>query len=72
MSRPRGKKNIFKACKSCKALAPLDAQTCPVCGSNDFSEEWSGMVIVLDPERSQIARSLGITKPGRYAIKIGT
>lgn len=72
MSKPRGRKKVFKACKSCKALAPLEAQTCPVCGSSDFSEEWSGMIIILDPDRSQIARALGITKPGRYAVKIGT
>jgi len=71
MSRPRGRRAIFKACKRCKALAPLDASVCQVCGSSDFSEEWSGMVIIIDPERSQIAKALGITKPGRYAIKIG-
>jgi len=72
MSRPKARKTIFKACKNCKALAPQDTTVCPLCGSTDFSEEWSGMVIVIDPERSQIAKALGITKPGRYAIKIGT
>jgi len=72
MTRPKGKKGYFKACKNCKALMPLDAQVCSICGSSDFSEEWSGMIIVLDPVGSQIAKSLGITKPGRYAVKIGS
>ena len=70
MSRQQ-KKGVFKACKRCKALAPLNTTECSLCGSTDFSEEWSGMVVIIDPEGSQIARSLGITKPGRYAIKIG-
>jgi DNA-directed RNA polymerase subunit E" len=72
MSKPGSRKKVFKACKSCKALAPPDVQTCPICGSLDFSEEWSGMIIILDPDRSQVAKALGITKPGRYAVKIGT
>ncbi|GAY25008.1 DNA-binding protein [Desulfurococcaceae archaeon AG1] len=71
MSKQR-KKGVFKACKKCKALAPLEATVCSICGSSEFSEEWSGMVIIIDPEGSQIAKSLGITKPGRYAIKIGS
>lgn len=72
MSKPQKRKGVFKACKRCKALAPLDAAVCSVCGSAEFSEEWSGMVIIIDPEGSQIAKSLGISKPGRYAIKIGS
>ncbi|MGC9010408.1 MAG: transcription elongation factor subunit Spt4 [Sulfolobales archaeon] len=61
----------LKACRNCKALVPLDTQKCPVCGSTNFTERWSGMIIVFDPERSRVATMLGITKPGRYAIKLG-
>jgi len=45
-------------------------EECPNCGSREFSEEWEGMVIILDVERSQVAKRLGIEKPGRYAIKL--
>ncbi len=56
------------ACRRCKSLT--SGKVCPVCGSTNLSAEWSGLVVVLDPEKSDIARSLTITKPGRYALKV--
>ncbi|MEZ0289724.1 MAG: transcription elongation factor subunit Spt4 [Sulfolobales archaeon] len=61
----------LKACRNCKALVDINVERCPVCGSTDFTEEWSGMIIVFDPERSRVAHMLGIKKPGRYAVKLG-
>jgi DNA-directed RNA polymerase subunit E" len=61
----------FKACLKCKALVAVEVETCPICGSKDFSTEWSGIIIVLDPEKSVVAKLLGIKTPGRYAIKVG-
>ena len=60
----------FKACRKCKALVSKETNICPVCGSSDFTDEWEGMAIIIDPENSEIAKMLGITKPGRYAIKV--
>jgi DNA-directed RNA polymerase subunit E" len=71
MSHKRSFLKTLKACKNCKALVSLDVERCPVCGSTDFTEEWSGMIIVFDPERFRIANMLNIKKPGRYAIKLG-
>lgn len=65
-------KKPFKACIRCKFLALPEEEKCPNCGSTTFTDEWSGVAIILDPERSEVARILGITKPGRYAIKIGS
>ncbi|OYT37938.1 MAG: DNA-binding protein [Desulfurococcales archaeon ex4484_58] len=64
------KGKVFKACRRCRALVSRDAIECPICGSRDFSDEWEGVVIIIDPERSEIAKMLGIEKPGRYAIKV--
>ncbi len=66
------KKGVFIACKKCKALSEPGTQVCPICGGTEFTEEWSGMVIIIDPENSQIAKILGVSKPGRYAIKLGS
>ncbi len=66
----RIRRKPFKACRKCKYLVPREAEECPMCGSRDFSEDWEGMVIIIDPEASEIAKSLGITKPGRYALRI--
>ncbi len=60
----------FKACRKCKALVPRDVTQCPVCDSKDFTEEWEGMVVIIDVEKSEVAKILGITKPGKYAIKV--
>ncbi len=60
----------FKACRRCKSLVPRDATRCPVCGSTDLSEDWEGAIIVLDPEKSRLAKSLGFDKPGRYALRV--
>ena len=70
MSRRPVRRPPFKACRRCKSLVPRDANVCPVCGSNSLSEDWEGVVIIVDVEKSKIAKSLGIEKPGRYAIKV--
>ncbi|AFK50974.1 DNA-directed RNA polymerase subunit E'' [Thermogladius calderae 1633] len=60
----------FKVCRKCKTLVDKKAEVCPVCGSKDFSEEWEGVVVVIDPAKSSISKELELTKPGRYAIKV--
>jgi len=56
------------ACRRCKGLST--GRVCPNCNSTDLSAEWSGLVIIIDPERSEVAKTLNITKPGRYALKV--
>lgn len=64
------KSKAFKACRKCRSLVPKNATVCPVCGSQDFTMEWSGVVIVIDPENSKIAKTLEIKTPGKYVVKI--
>ncbi|BAA79170.2 DNA-directed RNA polymerase subunit E [Aeropyrum pernix K1] len=59
------------ACKNCGTLVPRGSKVCPECGSTQFTENWSGMLVIIDPENSAIARELGIEKPVRKAILIG-
>lgn len=68
----RGRRPLsgFKACRRCKLIVPDEVAQCPNCGGVEFSREWSGIVIVIDPERSCIAKELKITKPGMYAIEV--
>ncbi len=60
----------LKACTNCKALIDKKEKICPNCGGKNFSDDWSGMVIVLNVKESQIASLLKITKEGMYAIKV--
>ncbi len=56
------------ACRKCRALTTEKA--CPNDGSTELSNEWSGLIIIINSEKSQVAKTLGITKPGRYALKV--
>lgn len=47
-----------------------DSKTCQNCKSTELSDEWSGLIIILDPSHSNVAQTLGITVPGRYALKV--
>ncbi|MEF8880802.1 MAG: transcription elongation factor subunit Spt4 [Candidatus Nanohaloarchaea archaeon] len=58
-----------KACKNCNRIVE-DASECPVCRNNDLSNSWSGLVVIYDPEDSEMAEKLGISTPGRYAIRV--
>ncbi len=59
----------LKACRNCRRLVPEDEKKCPVCGNESFTRFWRGMVIVIDPSCSEIAKEMGIEYPGPYAIR---
>ena len=48
----------------------LDEKTCPRCPEAEVSREWQGYVEVLNPEKSDIAKEMGIQTPGRYALRV--
>ncbi|MEM3880111.1 MAG: transcription elongation factor subunit Spt4, partial [Candidatus Bathyarchaeia archaeon] len=43
---------------------------CPKCKSTSLSEDFSGIVILFEPESSAIAKAMNIREKGRYALKI--
>ena len=57
-----------KACKNCKLI--YDGESCPSCGKKEFSDTFKGKVEILNPEKSEVAQKLKITKNGRYAIRL--
>ncbi len=57
-----------RACTNCKTL--FYGSVCPNCKSTSYSEDFSGLLIVLNPEKSEIAKRAGINTPGRYALKV--
>ncbi len=56
-----------KACLKCRFIT--NEQVCPNCGSDAFTNDWSGVVLVVDPDSSSLAKRLGAKRQGRYAIK---
>jgi len=60
---------VEKACKNCKRI--IKGSICPICKKTELTASWKGFVVVVDPERSEIAEILGIETPGKYALRIG-
>jgi len=56
------------ACRKCKFVTT--GKVCPVCKSSDLTPDWEGVVLVVEPTNSQIARTLGISKKGKYALRV--
>lgn len=57
-----------KVCKSCKLF--VEGDECPICKGKQFSNNWQGRIFILDPEKSEIGKKIGITVKGEYAIKV--
>lgn len=56
------------ACRECHNI--IVEQTCPKCGSNSTSKNWTGYVIIIDPKKSEIGKKMNIDLVGKYAIKV--
>jgi DNA-directed RNA polymerase subunit E" len=57
-----------KACSTCHFLTK--GNTCPKCRTSGLSDDFSGLVIVFEPEDSAIAKAMNIKEKGRYALKV--
>ncbi len=57
-----------KVCRRCRLIS--NGNICPDCRSTDLSDDFSGLVVIIDPENSAIAKAMKIKKKGRYAIRV--
>ena len=57
-----------KACKSCHFIS--NGSVCPICKSTNLSDDWSGLVVVVDPAASEVAKKMDIKAAGRYALRV--
>lgn len=58
-----------KVCKSCKSI--YEGPACPHCNSKESTDAYKGRINLLNPEQSEIAKHLKISKKGVFAIKLG-
>jgi len=56
-----------RACKVCNRI--FEGDKCPKCGSKEFTDSFKGKTIILNPEKSEVAKKLNIKEKGTYAIK---
>ena len=57
-----------KACRECHLIS--DGSICPACNSSNMSDDFSGIVVIIDPEGSAIARAMKIKEKGHYALRV--
>jgi DNA-directed RNA polymerase subunit E" len=57
-----------KACTTCHFITK--ESICPRCKNPSLSDDFSGIVIMFDPEGSAIAKAMNIKEKGRYALKV--
>lgn len=43
---------------------------CPVCQGTKFTTFWQGYTIILDTEKSEVAKILNIGTKGKFALRI--
>nr|MDO8084941.1 transcription elongation factor subunit Spt4 [Candidatus Sigynarchaeum springense] len=58
-----------KACRTC-SLISTGQQICPRCKTHTLSDDFTSVVIILDPAKSEIAKRLNIKEAGKYALKV--
>ena len=56
-----------KACRVCNMV--YEGSECPKCGSKESTDSFKGRVVVMDPEKSEIAKKLNMKEKGNFAIK---
>jgi DNA-directed RNA polymerase subunit E" len=57
-----------KACKICNTIYE-SGEKCPRCDSKESTENFKGKIILLNPEKSEIAAKLKLKDKGTFAIK---
>ena len=57
-----------KACKICNAIYE-SGEKCPRCDAKENTEVIKGRIIVLNPEKSEIAQKLNLKNKGNIEIK---
>jgi len=57
-----------KACKICNRIYE-GGDKCPNCESKESTDSFKGRIVVLNPEKSEIAQKIKIKGKGNFAIK---
>ena len=63
------------ACGECNLILPdpeknSDPPQCNHCPNSPVTTDWQGFVVVMHPDRSEVAKRLQISRPGSYALKV--
>jgi len=57
-----------KACKICNTIFE-SGDKCPKCDSKELTEGFKGRIVVINPEKSELAQKINLKDKGNFAIK---
>ncbi|MFW9928726.1 MAG: transcription elongation factor subunit Spt4 [Candidatus Thorarchaeota archaeon] len=61
----------MRACRVCGTVVTSKDEVCPICRKNDhMSANFSGLIVIFDHEKSEIAKKMNIKQDGLYAIRV--
>ncbi|RAH15342.1 MAG: DNA-directed RNA polymerase subunit E'' [Methanobacteriota archaeon] len=58
------------ACGECHMVLPESVDQCVHCPSSPVTLDWSGYVLIMDYNRSEVAQRLKIERNGEFALKV--
>ncbi len=58
-----------KACRTDRLIIS-QGDVCPICGQSNLTSKWSGYIVILNVEKSEIAKKLGLKMNGSYALHL--
>ena len=58
-----------KACRNCRFLYE-EGDKCPNCEETGSTTFWRGYVVILNADQSEIAKKMGITRTGKFALRL--
>jgi DNA-directed RNA polymerase subunit E" len=61
---------VCRECHRVQHESISEGDACEACGSTSLTEDWAGYVVITHPEKSKIAEEMGVTEPGKYALKV--
>jgi len=82
VSPRRSLSSRYLACLQCRRVFALtelererkekrrDVIVCPYCGSTSFTKIFSDIVLIVNPEKSKVAKYLKIIHPGVFAYTL--
>ncbi|MEJ2281060.1 MAG: DNA-directed RNA polymerase subunit E'' [Candidatus Bathyarchaeota archaeon] len=59
-----------KACRDCRIISYGSTSICPNCSASNLSDDFSGIVIIIDPEGSSVAQAMKVKEKGHYALRV--
>lgn len=57
-----------KVCRGCRIF--VKGNKCSLCGGSDFGSTWAGIAVIVDPAKSEVAKKMEVSLPGKYALKV--